>query len=217
MKLIDQVSRRLEVCGALALALVLGAGCSSMATSSGTNTATAAASAPAMVNQTTSTSSASDVLRPNDMVTVVFSGVPGPPERHSEQIKEDGTLQLQYLDEPVKAIGLTPGQLQDRIHDLYVPKLYKRLTVTVLTENRVFFVTGEVKRPDRYPYIGEMTVIKAIAAAGDFTDFAEKGSVLLTRLNGEKFTVNVKKARKDHRLDLPIFPGDAIHVNRRIW
>lgn len=216
MKLLNPISRWLEVCGALALAMVLGAGCSSMATSSGTNAEAATASAPAMVNQTTSMSSGSDVLRPNDMITVVFSGVPGPPDRHSEQIKEDGTLQLQYLDEPVKAIGLTPGQLQERIHDLYVPKLYKRLTVTVLTENRVFFVTGEVKRPDRYPYIGEMTVIKAIAAAGDFTDFADKGSVLLTRLNGQKFTVNVRKARKDHRLDLPIFPGDAIHVSRRI-
>jgi protein involved in polysaccharide export with SLBB domain len=216
MKLFDPISRWLEVCGALVLALVLGAGCSSMATSSGPNAEATTASAPAMANQTTSMSSAGDVLRPNDMITVVFSGVPGPPERHSEQIKEDGTLQLQYLDEPVKAIGLTPGQLQERIHDLYVPKLFKRLTVTVLTENRVFFVTGEVKRPDRYSYIGEMTVIKAIAAAGDFTDFADKGSVLLTRLNGQKFTINVKKARKDHRLDLPIFPGDAIHVSRRI-
>ena len=217
MKLLDPISRWLEVCGALALALVLGAGCSSMATSSGANAEAATASAPSMANQTTSMSSASDVLRPNDMITVVFSGVPGPPERHSEQIKEDGTLQLQYLDEPVKAIGLTSGQLQERIHDLYVPKMYKRLTVTVLTENRVFFVTGEVKRPDRYAHIGEMTVIKAIAAAGDFTDFADKGSVQLTRLDGQKFTINVKKARKDHRLDLPIFPGDAIHVKRRLW
>jgi protein involved in polysaccharide export with SLBB domain len=206
MKSLRSVFRWLTAGSALMLAIVLGAGCSSTGFSSGP-TADSSSAAPAR---------ASDVLRPNDMITVVYTGVPGPPDRHSEQIKEDGTLQLQYLDTPVKASGLTPGQLQERIHDLYVPKLFKRLTVTVLTENRVFFVTGEVKLPNRYPYIGEMTVLKAIAAAGDFTDFAEKGSVQLTRLDGQKFLINGRKARKDHRLDLPVFPGDTIHVPRRI-
>jgi protein involved in polysaccharide export with SLBB domain len=213
MKSLLSIHRWLTAGSLLMLAVFFVAGCSSMGASSDRPAAaTPMAPMAPMVG-----TGASDILRPNDMITVVYAGVPSPPERHSEQIKEDGTLQLQYLDTPVKASGLTPGQLQERIHDLYVPKMYKRLTVTVLTENRVFFVTGEVKLANRYPYVGEMTVLKAIAAAGDFTDFAKKDSVQLTRLDGKKFIINAKKARKDYRLDLAIFPGDTIHVPRRIW
>jgi protein involved in polysaccharide export with SLBB domain len=194
----------------LALAAALGGGCASLGDAgsrSGPEDAAALAESQTVLTN--------DCLRPNDLISIVFSGIPNPPEKHEERIKEDGTIKLPLLDAPIQASGKTVGQLQDDIYKLYVPKLFKRLTVTILTENRVFYVRGEVKMPSRYPYIGEITVLKAIAAAGDFTDFAAKSSIRLTRSNGQIFVINAQKALKNPRLDLPVIPGDVIYVPRR--
>jgi polysaccharide biosynthesis/export protein len=51
----------------------------------------------------------------------------------------------------------------------------------------LFYVTGEVKKPDSYKYQDKLTVIKAIAMAGGFTDTASKGSVRIVRkVNGKE-------------------------------
>jgi hypothetical protein len=68
-----------------------------------------------------------------DTVTVNFSGLPEPRiDPHTEPIKEDGTITMPDIGH-VQAVGKTAGELQNEIHDLYVPKLYLRLTVTVST------------------------------------------------------------------------------------
>jgi len=157
-----------------------------------------------------------DLLRPNDLVTVVFAGIPSPPDAHTERINENGQITLQLLGQ-IQAAGKTPAQLQDEIQHGFVPKYFQRLVVTVQTENRFFFVRGEVKNPSRLVYAGGITVLKAIAAAGDFTDFAKRGSVELRRIDGRRFIINTNKARRNQALDLPVIPGDEIFVPRRIW
>lgn len=149
-----------------------------------------------------------------DLVRVTFSGLPQPPEPHEETIKEDGTITLPDI-RPIKAKGKTTGELQKEIHREYVPDYYKRLTVTVSSDRRVYYVTGQVKGPGRQEYIGATTVLKAIASAGDFTDFAERREVILTRADGSRHTVNCIKAAKDSQYDLPVFPGDKIEVPLR--
>lgn len=73
-------------------------------------------------------------------------------------------------------------------------------------------------QPSRHPYLGEMTLLKAIASAGDFTDFANKKKVEITRANGQKLRVNCVKAQANpDKFDVPIYPEDAIFVPRRIW
>ena len=98
-----------------------------------------------------------------------------------------------------------------------MPDFYKRLTVTVSTERRVYYVGGQVKGPGRQEYIGTITVTKAIQSAGDFTDFAAKTRVELTRADGRKVMVNCNKAAKDPSLDPPVYPGDKINVPLRGW
>ncbi|HOW66668.1 MAG TPA: polysaccharide biosynthesis/export family protein [Candidatus Paceibacterota bacterium] len=155
-----------------------------------------------------------DILRENDLVSIVFSGIPNPPDRHDERISASGQITL-HLVGTITAGGKTPAQLQEEIHKAYVPRFFNRLVVTVQTENRFFFVSGEVKNPSRLVYAGGMTVLKAIAAAGDFTDFANKKTVLLTRQDGRKFVINTRDARKKPELDLPVVPGDVIYVPKR--
>ncbi len=134
---------------------------------------------------------------------------------HEEAIKEDGTITLPLIG-PVQAAGKTAGELQTDIHDLYVPKYYVRLNVTVKPGDRVYYVRGEVKQPGRQLYVGETTVTKAITSAGDFTDFASH-KVTLIRANGERIKVNVDKALEDPALDPQVYPGDQIDVPRRLF
>jgi polysaccharide export outer membrane protein len=155
------------------------------------------------------------ILQAGDPVVVTFADA-GPmaiPE-HRERVREDGTITL-HLNVTVKAAGKTPGKLAQDIRSEYVPKYYKYLTVTVKTEERYYYVGGEVRISDRKPYTGAMTVTRAIDTAGGFTDFADKGDIVLTRANGEKFRINYKKAIKDPRYDPPVFPNDQIIVGKR--
>jgi len=151
-----------------------------------------------------------------DTVTVDYSGTVTPIPENVQTITEDGTITLPYVG-AVRAVGLTAGELQKEIHDLYVPKYYVRLTVAVSGQQRVYYVGGEVKQPGRQLYIGTVTVTKAIQSAGDFTDFANRSKVWLVRNNGERIKVNCTKAAQDPSLDPPVYPGDQILVPRRLF
>lgn len=160
----------------------------------------------------------SDVFAVGNVVTVTFSGVSELLPPHEETIKEDGTITLPLIG-AVKAAGKSAGELQKEIHDRYVPKYYNaNLTVTVKSQMRVYYVGGQVKAPGRQEYIGTTTVTKAIQSAGDFTDFAKRTAVELTRAGSKKpIKINCKKAQQDPSKDLPVYPGDKIHVPQRIW
>jgi polysaccharide export outer membrane protein len=157
-------------------------------------------------------------LRPGYKVTITFSGISSPPPKHEEKIREDGYISPPLLKRPVLAAGKTIGKLQDELQELYVPDYFKTLTVTVTTEDRFFFVGGEVRSPGPKPYLPEMTVLKAIQQAGGFTDFARRRKVLIFRANGgRQETINCDKATKNPKFDKPIFPDDRIDVNKRLW
>jgi protein involved in polysaccharide export with SLBB domain len=157
-----------------------------------------------------------DELRPGDMVTIKFSDLPqlvSLPEQ-KVRVKEDGTLSLP-LNQSVQAAPKSIGVVEKEIEALYVPKYYRQLTVTLTTEDRWFSVGGEVRHPGRQPYIGPITVLRAIQASEDFTDFANKTKVQIQRADGQMEIINCKKALRNPRLDVPICPGDSIHVPRR--
>lgn len=158
-------------------------------------------------------------LHVGDSVTITLSlgGLPDEIPPMEKPIKEDGTITLPDIGR-VQAAGKTPGELEDYIHDLYVPKYYTHLNVTVKTSNdRVYYVRGEVKQPGRMIYTGEITVSKAITSAGDFTDFADRTEVYLIRANGDRFKLNLKRILAGDDPDPPIYPGDQVEVTRRLW
>jgi len=156
-------------------------------------------------------------LHIGDTVTVIFSGLPEELAPQEKPLKEDGTITLPDIGR-VKAAGKTPGELEDAIHDLYVPRFYTHLSVTVKTTgDRVYYVRGEVKAPGRMIYAGAITVSKAITSAGDVTDFADKADITLTRANGQRFELNLKRILAGKDPDPPVYPGDQIEVGRRIF
>jgi protein involved in polysaccharide export with SLBB domain len=107
--------------------------------------------------------------------------------------------------------------LEEDITHAYVPRYYNRLNVTVTPTARFFYVMGQVNNNTggRIVYTGPITVLSAIAAAGDFTPYANKKDVQITRVNGQIDHVNCVKAIAHPELDLPVYPGDKIQVGRR--
>jgi polysaccharide export outer membrane protein len=178
--------------------------------------AMAAATAPA----TAAAASAADMnvahFHIGETVSISFSGTDEIIPIHEEPIKEDGTVTLPYIG-AVQAAGKTAGELQTEIHDLYVPKYYVRLTVTVKAGDLIYYVTGEVKTPGRQLYVGETTVTKAITSAGGFTDFANHSKVWLVHANGERIRVDADNALEHPSADPQVYPGDQIEVRRRIF
>lgn len=157
-----------------------------------------------------------DKLRVGDTVRVDFSNLSDRQiSPHEEQIKGDGSITLPLIGS-IQAVGKTTGELQREIQTAY-SKYYVSMTVTVKAPERYYSVGGEVRSPKRDVYVGGTTVIKAIQSAGDFTEFAKRTKVQLTRANGKTFTINCDKALRDPRLDLPVYPGDTIHVPRRYF
>jgi protein involved in polysaccharide export with SLBB domain len=173
---------------------------------------------PVMTGSPLTGYSAAEVARfhVGDTVIVSLSGLPQDIPIHQEPIKEDGTITMPDIGH-VQAVGKTAGELQNEIYDLYVPKLYRHLTVTVNTGDRVYYVTGEVKMPGRQLYAGQMTVTKAITTAGDFTDFANHRKVWLIRANGQRIKVNCNEALRDPSKDPLVYPNDQVQVPRRIF
>ena len=203
----------------LAAGIVLVTGCGTPQNagekSSSTNDVAATNGTPVSVPPAVSPGSP-DKLRTGDRINVSFSGLPSPMERHEEQIREDGYFNPPLLGRPIKAAEKSVGQLQDELQKLYVPDYFKSATITVRRQDSYFFVGGEVKAPGMKPYLSEMTVLKAIQTAGDFTDFSRRTKIQVIRANGHKEKlVNYNKALVDPKLDLPIFPGDQVIVPKR--
>jgi polysaccharide export outer membrane protein len=144
--------------------------------------------------------------------------LPTPTAPFQAKLKDDGTITL-LLNQPFTAAGKTRGDLEKEIRERYVPRYFKYMTVTITREVQTLFyyLDGEVKAPNRQIYISRITVLKAIASAGGFTEYAKKKAVKLTRLDGRKITVNCVKALDDPSLDLEVYPGDKIYVPRKIF
>lgn len=175
-------------------------------------TGAAVATAPAAFNN-----DSIDRIRVGDTLLITFSDLPGPLQPPIEdRVRDNGRIMLiQNLS--FQAAGKERAELEKEIHDAYVPKYFKTMSVQVTPQKNTqfYYVDGEVRKPDRQIYISRLTVLKAIASANGFTDFAHKSKVLLTRSDGRTETINCIKAQKDPRLDPEIYPGDRIQVFRK--
>lgn len=218
-------------CGCLVLGLSLGLGCETTGAGSGAGQPPVQANAapvqakPAVVSASGGDSPVvssqaqgdkTDLVRVGEKLTIEFSDVGNPPAPIVQSVREDGSITLPF-NQTVVAAGKKRGDLVVEIHKLFVPKYYRRLTVNIKTEDRFYYVGGHVKAPGRFPYIGDITALKAIQSAGDFDDYAKKTKVEINRADGTHSILDAKKAIKNPKLDVPIYPGDSINVPQRNW
>jgi len=154
-----------------------------------------------------------------DLLTINFSDVPpgSMPNEQQHRIGDDGIIILPF-NVQVQAVGKTSTQLQKEIRNAYVPYWFVNLTVVVKAQDRYVYVDGEVKVPNRIFHIDGLTVLRAISTSGGFTDFANKKKIEVRRaIGGKTELVDWTKARKNSKLDLPLYVNDHIYVPRGIF
>ncbi len=152
------------------------------------------------------------LLRPGDSLVVAIQGVPDP-STNAVQIDDQGVISLPLIG-IVNAAGITPSDLSQRIRETYVTKrIYTTVDVSVSVTERYVYVGGEVQRPGRIVWTPDLTVTKAIQAAGGFTLYAREASVSLVR-EQNAYPFNVTLAQRNPAEDLRLMPGDSIQVPR---
>lgn len=160
----------------------------------------------------------SSKLGVGDLLTINFSDVPtgAMPMEQQHRVGDDGLITLPF-NVQVQAAGKTPTQLQKEIRDAYVPSWFVNLTVIVKAQDRYVYVDGEVKVPNKIFHQDGLTVLRAISTVGGFTDFANKKKIEVRRAIGGKVElVDWSKARKNPKLDLPLYVNDQVYVPRGI-
>lgn len=150
-----------------------------------------------------------------DSVTVSFGG-PGAPEMVKQKISTEGTIDLPPpMNREVVAKGRTVTALENEIQQI-VDEFFKQVAAFV-SEQRYFTVQGDVRGPSQYPHPGRLTITQAIATAGDFTNYANRRKVMLTRASGRKIQVDCIKALQDPDYNPAVCPGDTVFVPRKIY
>lgn len=127
------------------------------------------------------------------------------------RLNDAGSFSYPFLGE-ITAANLTLGQLERRIADgLRGDYLINPKVNVTIAEYREYFIYGEIRQPGSYPYQPNLTVRKAVAIAGGFTERAAKNKILVISETGG--------SRKDRSaaLDEQLKPGDTVKVGQRFF
>ncbi len=149
-------------------------------------------------------------LRSGDTLVITLQGVPDP-TANSVQVDEQGLVTLPYIG-PVTAAGTTTASLSQKIRETYVSKkIYTNVDVAVSVTERYVYVGGEVARPGRIIWTPDLTVTKAVQAAGGFTLYAKETRINLVR-DRMAYPIDAHLAQQYPTEDPKLMPGDSIQV-----
>jgi polysaccharide export outer membrane protein len=87
------------------------------------------------------------------------------------------------------------------------------VSVTQATSARVY-VVGQMMRPGEFPLAGGMTVLKALALAGGFREYARPEDIVIVREDQTVIPFNYKRVAdgKDVSQNIRLAAGDTIVV-----
>ena len=130
-------------------------------------------------------------------------------------VRLDGMVTVPLLGD-VQAAGRTPSQLAASLVTEFQRFIESpRVTVSVgqATSARVY-VVGEMMKPGEFPLSGRMTVLKALALAGGFKEFAKPESIVIVREDQTVIPFNFKRVAdgKDVSQNILLAAGDTIVV-----
>lgn len=120
-------------------------------------------------------------------------------------VRPDGMISLPLVGE-IKAVGLTPVQLQDQLTTALSKVLSDpQVTVIVVSVNSLSFnIMGNVFKPGYYPLTKPVTILDAIALSGGFRDFAKQKKIYILRTAPDgkevKFYFNYKDVIKGRNM-----------------
>jgi polysaccharide export outer membrane protein len=125
-------------------------------------------------------------------------------------ISSSGRFNYPYLGQ-LTAINKTPEQLKlEIINGLKGDYLISPKVRVSVVGYRNIYINGEVKQPGGYEFQPGLTVDKAIALAGGFTDRAARKKIYITRSNDANTQI---KASLSNRIQ----PGDIIVIEQSFF
>ncbi len=141
-----------------------------------------------------------------------------PELNESVTVRPDGVISLQLIDE-IKAAGLKPAELDQKLTDLYSRELRKPvLTVIVrsFTRQRIY-VGGEVNTPGLIVLPAGMSTLQAIFQSGGFKETADPAETLVIRKgeNSKPVPIRIDLAAvmdADGGSDFKLQPDDIVYV-----
>jgi polysaccharide biosynthesis/export protein len=124
-------------------------------------------------------------------------------------VDQQGSISVPLIG-TVRARGATTTGLERTIRSRLGAQFVKDPQVTVdISQNRPFFILGEVRAAGQYPYVSGLTVQSAVAVAGGYSERANERHVQITRKTDEFIE------KMDVPGDYMIQPGDTIYVYER--
>ncbi len=133
-------------------------------------------------------------------------------------VRPDGKITLPLVGD-LQAAGLSPEGLAQEITKA-ATKFIEAPSITVVVRqinSRKVFITGEVAHPGAYPLLAPMTVMQLIALAGGLSEYADKGSISILRVEAGRtlsFRFNYGDVSKGKHLaqNRSLKPGDTVVV-----
>ncbi len=212
--------RRLSAFGSASL-ILLGAAYAAAADVESGRAGASAGLTPALQVQSTpgdaakraaATSSASSVYRVDtgDRVSVVVYQEPDLSVT-GVRVKANGTISYPLLGD-LYVSGLTSQQVHDLVKARLLDGYLKKPHITVSIDSyRLYFIKGEVKRPGGYSFVDGLTVAKAVALAGGYSERASPNRISLVRESDPENPVESVGPNTSIR------PGDIITVGESFF
>lgn len=127
------------------------------------------------------------------------------------RLSDAGTIAYPFLGE-IKAKNLRVGELSELIRaELADGYLVNPIVSVTVLEYRQFYINGQVEKPGGYPYLPGLTVQKAAALAGGFTERASKEKMFVIRDEGE-----LEEPIRS-KLTSPVQPGDVVIIEESFF
>jgi len=146
---------------------------------------------------------------PDDQISITVFGEPDL-SQPKVRIPSNGSISIPLIGQ-VHIQNLTTAEVENKLTQLLADGYLKKPAITVsIVEYRLFYINGEVKNPGGYSYRDGLTIERAVALAGGFSERASKNNITITR---DKDSAKTNKVQ----LNTPIKPGDVITVKESFF
>jgi len=127
------------------------------------------------------------------------------------KVGPDGAIAFPLLGD-LHVAGLTSKELQRLVTDRLADGFLKQPNVIVnVDRQQLYFIKGEVSAPGGYTYVEGLTVEKAVALAGGFTERAAKDDITVVREGSPAQPMRTVPP------GLQVLPGDVITVEESFF
>jgi polysaccharide export outer membrane protein len=160
-------------------------------------------------------------IGPNDLIAI--SVYRSPELTRTVRVGLDGTIRLPMLNEPIKAEGKMPAELETAIAEALKAAQFivdPMVTVTVVEyQSRPISVMGAVRKPVTFQASGKVTLLEALARAEGLSVDAGPEILVTSAASGPDHTSLVRRIRvkalltaADPALNLTLTGGEDIRV-----